>query len=144
MTFPFNFKTMHLFPVRESESICWNQRKWMPNGVWRDLVRVWGVPGTSDSKEATCNAGNLGLIPWSGRLPREGNGSPLQCSCLEHPMDRGAWRATAHGIAESATIEQVNTSVSESVRNASIFPLHPHTTKEILSALNLLFAVVDI
>ena len=144
MTFPFNFKTMHLFPIRESKYICWNQKKWMPNGVWRDLVRVWGFPGSSDSEEATCNAGNLGLIPWSGRLPREGTDNPLQYSCLENPMGRGAWQAIALGISESDMTEQVNTSVSKSMRNASIFPLHSHTTKEIISALNLLFAVVDI
>ena len=40
-----------------------------------------------------------GLIPGSGRFPEEGNGSPLQYSCLENPMDRGAWRATVHGVA---------------------------------------------
>ena len=44
----------------------------------------------SDGKESTCNAGDLGLIPGSGRTPGEGNGNPLQYSCLENPMDRGA------------------------------------------------------
>ena len=49
-----------------------------------------GVPGGSDGKVSACNAGDLGLIPGSGRSPGEGNGNPLQYSCLEIPMD-GAW-----------------------------------------------------
>ena len=60
-------------------------------------------PGGSDGKESACNTGNLGLIPGSGRCPEEGNGNPLQYSCLENPMDRGAWWATVHGIAKSWT-----------------------------------------
>ena len=47
-------------------------------------------------KESACNAGDLGSIPGSGRSPGGGNGNPLQCSCLENPMDRRAWRATVH------------------------------------------------
>ena len=43
-------------------------------------------------------AGDLGSIPGLGRSAREGNGNPLQCSCLENPMDRGAWRAAVHGV----------------------------------------------
>ena len=60
-------------------------------------------PGGSDSKESACNAGDLGLIPDSGRSAGEGNGYPLQCSCLENPMDRGDWQTTVHGIAKSQT-----------------------------------------
>ena len=60
-------------------------------------------PGGSDGKESACNAGNLGLIPGSGRSPREGNGNPLQYSCLENPKDRGAWQATVHGVTKSQT-----------------------------------------
>ena len=55
------------------------------------------VHGGSDSKESACNAGDPGSIPGSGRSPRKGNGNPLQHSCLENPMDRGAWWATVHG-----------------------------------------------
>ena len=58
-------------------------------------------PGGSDSKESACNAGDLGSIPGSGRSPGEGNGNPLQYSCLENPMGRGAWQATVHGTAKS-------------------------------------------
>ena len=50
--------------------------------------------GGSDDKASACNAGDLGLIPGSGRSPGEGNGNPLQYSCLDYPMDRGAWWAT--------------------------------------------------
>ena len=60
-------------------------------------------PGGSDSKESACNAGDSGSIPGSGRSPGEGNGNPLQCPCLENSMDRGAWRATVHGVAKSWT-----------------------------------------
>ena len=49
-------------------------------------------------KETACNAGDLGSIPGLGRCPGEGNGNPLQYSCLENPMDRGAWQATVHGV----------------------------------------------
>ena len=52
---------------------------------------------------SACNAGDLGLIPGSGRSPGEGNGNPLQYSCLENPMDGGAWWATVHGVAKSRT-----------------------------------------
>ena len=62
-----------------------------------------GFPGGSEVKASACNAGDLGLIPQSGRSPGEGNGNPLQYSCLENPMDRGAWRATVHGVAKSRT-----------------------------------------
>ena len=54
-------------------------------------------PCSSISKEYACNTGDLASIPGSGRSPGEGNGSPLQCSCLENPMDRGARQATVHG-----------------------------------------------
>ena len=60
-------------------------------------------PGGSEIKASACNAGDLGLIPGLGRSPGKGNGNgnPLQYSCLENPMDRGAWRATVHGVAKS-------------------------------------------
>ena len=60
-------------------------------------------PGGSEGKESTYNAGGSGLIPQLGRSPREGNGNPLQYSCLENPMDRGAWWATIHGITKGQT-----------------------------------------
>ena len=66
-------------------------------------ILLLGFPGGSDGKESACNVGDLGLIPGSGRFPGEGNDNPLQYSCLENPMDRGAWWASGHGIAKSQT-----------------------------------------
>ena len=63
----------------------------------------WGFPGGSDGKASACNMGDPGSIPGSGRFPGEGNGNPLQHSCLENPMDGGAWRATVHGATKSQT-----------------------------------------
>ena len=63
-----------------------------------------GFPGGSDGKESAVSAGDTGgtgPIPEPGKSPREGNGHPLQYSCLENPMDRGAWWATVHGVAKS-------------------------------------------
>jgi len=51
-------------------------------------------------KNLPANGGDMGSIPGSGNPPREGNGNPLQNSCLGNPMDRGAWRATVHGVAK--------------------------------------------
>ena len=62
-----------------------------------------GLPGGSDVKESARDSGDRGSIPGSGRSPGEGNGNPLQYSCLGNPMDRGAWRATVHGVAKSWT-----------------------------------------
>ena len=62
-----------------------------------------GFTGGSDSKESACSAGDSGSILGSGRSPGEGNGNPLQYSCLENPMDGGAWWATVHGVAKSLT-----------------------------------------
>ena len=62
-----------------------------------------GFPGGSEVKVSACNAGDLGLIPGSGRSPGEGNGNSLQYSCLKSPMDGGAWWATIHGVAKSQT-----------------------------------------
>ena len=75
---------------------------------WSDLTigHFWysnndmGFPGGSDSRESACNAGDLGSIPGLGRSPGEGNGNPLQYSCLENSIDRGAWWATVHGVTE--------------------------------------------
>ena len=64
---------------------------------------VLGFPGGSEGKVSACNAGDLGLIPGFGRSPGEGNGNPLQYSCLENPLDGGAWQATVHGVSKSRT-----------------------------------------
>ena len=62
-----------------------------------------GFPGGSEVKASACNEGDLGLIPGSGRSPGEGNGNPLQHSCLENSMNGGAWWATVHGVTKSWT-----------------------------------------
>ena len=66
------------------------------------LIR-YRVAGSSEGKESACNATDLGLMPVLGRSPGEGNGHPLQYSCLENPMDREAWWATVHGVTKSQT-----------------------------------------
>ena len=70
---------------------------WIPSSY--GIIR--GFPGSSEVKVSACNVGDPGSIPGSGRSPGEGNGNPLQYSCLENPMDRGTWWATVHGVAES-------------------------------------------
>ena len=62
-----------------------------------------GFPGDSDGKESAWSAGDLGSISGSGRSPGEGNGYPLQYSCLRIPLDRGAWWAVVHGVTKSRT-----------------------------------------
>ena len=71
---------------------------------------------SSDGKEYACNAGDLGSIPGSGRPSGEGNGNPLQYSCLENPMDRGAWRASLVGHKESDTTEWLTLLLLTSIR----------------------------
>ena len=68
-----------------------------------EIERMVSFPGGSVVKNLLANAEDVGLIHGLGRSPREGNGNPLQCSCLENPMDRGAWWATAHRVAKSQT-----------------------------------------
>ena len=65
------------------------------------IIKVF--PGDSDGEESTCNAGDLGSLPGLGRSPGGGHGNPLQYSCLENPMDRGAWWAIFHGVSKSWT-----------------------------------------
>ena len=64
-------------------------------------MQILGFPGGSDGKASARNAGDRGSIPGSGRSPGEGNGTPHQHSCLENPMDGGAWWAAVHGVAKS-------------------------------------------
>ena len=70
-----------------------------PNEV--TYAKPQGFPSGSDGKESACNAGDLGLNPGSGRSPGEGHGNLLQYSCLENPIDRGAWRTTVDRVAQS-------------------------------------------
>ena len=90
-------------PFKGSGSICgiryWdgNHRK-KSNTFSNWLNGAGGLPGGSDGKESTCNAGDPGSILGSGRSPGEGNGTPFQYSYLGNSVDREAWQATAHGI----------------------------------------------
>ena len=61
-----------------------------------------GLPRWLSGKESTCNAGDGGLIPGSGRSPGEGNGNPLQYSGLENPLERGAWWVLVHGVTKDS------------------------------------------
>ena len=67
------------------------------------LSSPMGFPGGLDSKESASHAGERGSVPGLGRYTGEGNGSPLECSCLENSMDRGAWQAAGHGVTKSQT-----------------------------------------
>ena len=67
------------------------------------ILPFLGFPGGSEVKASDRNAGDSGSVPGSGSSPGEGNGSPLQYTCLENPMDGGAWWPTVHGVAKSRT-----------------------------------------
>ena len=87
-----------------SDEIGWRQRtrEWMflKNSCFRHFNVIQVV---QEVKNPSANAGGMGSVPESGRSPGEGNGNPLQYSCLENPMDRGVWRATVHGVTKSQT-----------------------------------------
>jgi len=79
---------------------------------------ILGLPRWLSGKESACNAGNardVGSIPGSGRSPEGGNSNPLQYSCMENPMGRGAWQAIVHRIAKSRT--RLNTHALSSVQS---------------------------
>ena len=77
------------------------------------FIRSSDFPDGSDGKASAYNVGDLGSSPGSGRSPGEGNGTPLQYSCLENPMDGGAWWAAVHGVAKSrARLSNVTHSLS--------------------------------
>ena len=80
-----------LYPVFDAVP---NLHLWICSGVWEK----YGLPWWLGEWSSACNAGNLGLIPGSGISPGEGNGSPLHYSCLENPVNRGAWRSTVQGL----------------------------------------------
>ena len=83
---------------KENTDLDFNLKDMMQNRAKRASLYV-----AQNSKGFTCNVGDLSLIPGSGRSPGEGNGYPLQYSCLENPMDRGAWWTTVHGVSKSQT-----------------------------------------
>ena len=87
-----------------SETVLFRQEKF--HIIYTHTHIYQGLPIWLSGKEYTCNTGDArdaALIPGSGRSPGGGDGNPLEDSCLENPMDRGAWRATVHRVAESRT-----------------------------------------
>ena len=70
---------------------------------YQAFLILLGLLGGPDSKESVCSIGDPGSVPELGRSPGDGKGNPLQYSCLENSMDRGAWRATVHGVSKSWT-----------------------------------------
>ena len=97
----------HLKNLRtEVKNLEYSKQSWKNMGildVWDCLETQWGFPSGSEGKESACNVRDPGLILESGRSLEEGNGNPLQYSCLENPIDRGAWWATVHGFTKSQT-----------------------------------------
>ena len=89
-------KPLQAFPARRGHR---EERSLLGSGL------LSGLPYGSDCKKSACSVGDPGSISGSGRSPREGNGNPCQYSCLENPMDRGAWLATVHRVSKSNTIE---------------------------------------
>ena len=92
---------------RPQHSVC--RRPWFVSLASKPLLakkkkkKNQPFPGGSEDKASARNAGDPGLVPGLGRSPGEGNGNPLQYSCLENPMDRGARWATVHGVPKSRT-----------------------------------------
>ena len=93
-------KVMHLVPKSKTFYAHLFMQKHKVHIIlfsWRPIFQLKGFPGGSVGKESACKAGDQGSIPGSGRSPEEGNGNPLEYSCLENSIDRGAWWATVHG-----------------------------------------------
>ena len=99
--------------LKRNDALCWGS--WdschLESACELDLGGWEAFPGGSEGKESACNAEDQGSIPGSGRSPREGEGNPLQHSCLENPMSRGAWWATVPGIAELDMTERLTVSL---------------------------------
>ena len=87
-----------MLPQLQGQTLFSDSFPLVTSPVWKTLK---GFPGGTDDKESAFNAGDPGSISGLGRSPGEGNGYPLQYSCLENSMDRGVWPATVHGVARA-------------------------------------------
>ena len=81
----------------------WASEPWGKSGRKQRISDIWRTCRVDQTVKNLPEIWETGFDPWAGKTPREGHGTPLQYSCLEHPMDRGAWRATVHGVAKSWT-----------------------------------------
>ena len=97
LVFKIFCKTSDLYMGQDIRSVHGGGDLFTENMKWP--VAQMGFPGGSVVKNTPANVGDMGLIPGSGRSPEGGTGNPLQYSCLENAMDRGAWWATVHGVA---------------------------------------------
>ena len=93
----FSFLLVSAISIRHASAPSWSPT------LFNESFYITCFPDGSEGKESVCNPGDQGSILWWGRSPGEGNGNPLQYSCLENPMDRGAWWATVHGVTKSGT-----------------------------------------
>ena len=103
-----HFLLQGIFPTQGSNLSLLHLLHWQVDSLplshlkSRHLFLVSGFPGGSVIKNLPARVGDMGSIPGSGRSPEEENDNPLQYSCLENGMDRGAWRATAHGVTKES------------------------------------------
>ena len=109
-------------PWRCKESDTTERLKWTELSVYIDL------PSSSDGKESAYNAGDLSSIPGSGRSSGEGHGNPFQYSCLENPMERGAWWATVHRVSESVTAKWLTLLLLLCIHVNPNLPVYPNSS----------------
>ena len=95
----FNYKDNVLLEYEQQE----RKQSLLSKNMKIDYLQTFSFPGGTVVKNMPVNAEDVGSIPGWGRNPGEGNGNPLQYSCLENPMDRAAWRATVYGVTKSRT-----------------------------------------
>ena len=104
------------------------------------LTYLQRLPRWQRSQESTCNARDTGLIPASGRSPGGGNDNPLEYSCLENPMNNGAWWATVHGVTKRQT--RVSTHVCNIPTTQNMLTLSPEENMKFLSTVHLSFGIL--
>ena len=97
-----------------------------PPETSKNVCLCFRLPWWISGKERTCQCRRLGFNPWVGKIPWRRKCNPLQCSCLENPMDRGAWWATVHGVAKSRTgLSSYTLTLSQRIAVSASHPLLP-------------------